>query len=242
MTTFVRSFRLACRLQSLGPRLMMPSKPFVVVVGSDFSDHAVRALKAAYEQARLHAPAELHVAHATILAVTGADASVAAPFSADFSGLSVESLDELKAELVQHLDTQLAQLPGFRDSGVRVMAHALLESPVFALTRLAEAIEADLIVLGSHGRHGVARWLLGSVAEAVMRQASCPVLVVPPLPSELSVPAIEPACPRCLAERQQTAGAEQWCEQHRARRARPHVYHQADRVSADGGFPLVIHE
>jgi nucleotide-binding universal stress UspA family protein len=39
---------------------------------------------------------------------------------------------------------------------------------------------ADVIVIGSHGRAGVTRVLLGSVAEAVMRHAPCPVLVVRP--------------------------------------------------------------
>jgi nucleotide-binding universal stress UspA family protein len=38
---------------------------------------------------------------------------------------------------------------------------------------------ADLIVMGSHGRRGVSRWVLGSVAEDVLRRAPCPVLVVP---------------------------------------------------------------
>jgi nucleotide-binding universal stress UspA family protein len=220
---------------------MMSSKPFVVVVGSDFSDQAVRAVQAAYEQAKGHTPAELHVVHATVLATTGADLSGGAPPFSGLGGLSVLSLEELRSELVKHLDAHLAELPGFRESGVRVLAHVLLESPTFALTRMAEALEAKLVVVGSHGRHGVARWLLGSVAEAVVRQASCPILIVPPLPEELRVPAIEPPCPQCVVARQQSSGAEQWCEQHRERHGRPHVYHQGDRVSADGAFPLLVH-
>jgi nucleotide-binding universal stress UspA family protein len=44
--------------------------------------------------------------------------------------------------------------------------------------RAAKAWPADLIVIGSHGRAGIVRTLLGSVAEGVMRHASCPVLVV----------------------------------------------------------------
>ena len=39
---------------------------------------------------------------------------------------------------------------------------------------------ADLIVMGTHGRTGVKRLLLGSVAEAIMRRAPCPVLVMRP--------------------------------------------------------------
>lgn len=46
------------------------------------------------------------------------------------------------------------------------------------ILRVAERIGCDLIVLGSHGKTGLRRLLTGSVAEAVMRQARCPVLVV----------------------------------------------------------------
>lgn len=44
---------------------------------------------------------------------------------------------------------------------------------------LAGEIGADLIVLGTHGRRGVQRLFLGSVAERVLRQAACPVLMIP---------------------------------------------------------------
>ena len=44
---------------------------------------------------------------------------------------------------------------------------------------------ADLVVVGTHGRGGAARALLGSVAEAVVRDAGCSVLVIPPLADAL---------------------------------------------------------
>ncbi len=221
----------------------MPNKPYVVVVGSDFSAQAARALQTAYQQAKVHAPAELHVVHASLAIGGHVDSAVGVESSfAGLVGAPVETLEELQAELVRHLDAQLPQLPGFRDSGVRVVAHALLEIPLFAITQLAEALQADLIVVGSHGRHGVARWLLGSVAEAVVRQAACPVLVVPPLPHELSAPAVQPPCAQCVEARQQSSGAEQWCAAHRVRHGRRHVYHQGDRVGADSNLPLVVHQ
>jgi len=49
-----------------------------------------------------------------------------------------------------------------------------------AILEHARALAADLIVMGSHGRSGVERLLLGSVTEHVLRAARCPVLVVPP--------------------------------------------------------------
>jgi nucleotide-binding universal stress UspA family protein len=51
-------------------------------------------------------------------------------------------------------------------------------SPASAIVEYAEAIHADVIVIGTHGRQGVSRLLIGSVAEHVVRHARCPVLVV----------------------------------------------------------------
>jgi nucleotide-binding universal stress UspA family protein len=46
------------------------------------------------------------------------------------------------------------------------------------IVRAAREWQADLVVIGSHGRGGLERMLMGSVAEAVLRQAPCPVLIV----------------------------------------------------------------
>jgi nucleotide-binding universal stress UspA family protein len=55
----------------------------------------------------------------------------------------------------------------------------LLDAPVVAgITAYARRIGAEMIVVGSHGRSGLPRFLLGSVAEGLMRHASVPVLVV----------------------------------------------------------------
>ena len=50
--------------------------------------------------------------------------------------------------------------------------------PAAGIIRIAAEEGCDLIVMGTHGRTGVRRWLMGSVAEKVMRGASCPVLTV----------------------------------------------------------------
>lgn len=50
---------------------------------------------------------------------------------------------------------------------------------------LAKEAGCDLIVMGTHGRSGVGRLLLGSVAEAVLRQAACPVLTVKDVPPDV---------------------------------------------------------
>ncbi len=50
-------------------------------------------------------------------------------------------------------------------------------NPASEIVKAAKDWPADLIVIGSHGRGGLTRALMGSVAEGVMRQAPCPVLV-----------------------------------------------------------------
>ena len=220
----------------------MSTEPYVIVAGTDYSQHARRALDAAYQQARGHAPSDLHICHVSI-ASGAAAAELAMPSPLPFGGLGavpIRSLDEQKAELVKYLDSWIEALPGFQDAGVRVFAHVMLDAPTFGVARLAAQLDADLIVVGSHGRHGVARWLLGSVAESVVRQATCPVLVVPPAPEALPTPAIEPPCPDCVAARRASSNRELWCEHHRERHGRRHTYHQADRVGAETNLPLLV--
>lgn len=66
--------------------------------------------------------------------------------------------------------------PGLRSLDVRTQ---LTEGdPVDEILRLAKQTDCDLIVMGTHGRTGLKRVLLGSVAELVLRKAPCPVLTV----------------------------------------------------------------
>jgi universal stress protein A len=64
---------------------------------------------------------------------------------------------------------------------LRELSHnyQLLEGdPALEIAEAAKRVEADLVVMGTHGRTGLSRVLVGSVAEGVMRQAPCPVLTV----------------------------------------------------------------
>ncbi len=56
--------------------------------------------------------------------------------------------------------------------------HVLMGSPATRLVEFANERGCDLVVIPSHGRHGLERWLMGSVAERVVRLAPCPVLVL----------------------------------------------------------------
>ncbi|HEX8363602.1 MAG TPA: universal stress protein [Longimicrobium sp.] len=83
--------------------------------------------------------------------------------------------DRLAGTARERLDTFLAELGQRMEPRIRTGAPAR--------EAVAEAAEwpADLVVVGSHGRSDMARALLGSVAEAVVRDAHCSVLVIPPL-------------------------------------------------------------
>lgn len=59
-----------------------------------------------------------------------------------------------------------------------------------AILRYADASGASLIIVGTHGRTGVSRWLLGSVTERLLRNARCPVLAVPPPRAVVGVPPV----------------------------------------------------
>jgi nucleotide-binding universal stress UspA family protein len=81
-------------------------------------------------------------------------------------------------------DGVLADLSSLVGPGNRAGLHAVGElrdgNPATETVRVAQELHADLIVMGTHGRTGFQRWVLGSVAETVLRRAPCPVLTVPP--------------------------------------------------------------
>jgi nucleotide-binding universal stress UspA family protein len=122
----------------------------------------------------------------------------------------------------------------------RIVTHVRWESVAEQIAQLASDLEADLVVVGTHGRRGIARVLLGSAAEGVVRLAPCPVLVMRPKQIQ-EAPRIEPPCRECLKTRAATNGERLWCDQHSERHGQRHVYQQNDRVSADGSMGLLIH-
>ena len=69
--------------------------------------------------------------------------------------------------------------------------------PGHAICAYAERVGADLIVMGTHGRTGVSRAVLGSVAEAVVRHSRCPVMTIPAIaPTAATTDAPEPMAQR----------------------------------------------
>jgi nucleotide-binding universal stress UspA family protein len=86
----------------------------------------------------------------------------------------------LTPELRARLEADLTQLVQHETAGARVSDCEVREgAPTDEILARAEITRADLIVLGTHGRKGFERLVLGSVAEKVLRKARCPVLTVP---------------------------------------------------------------
>jgi len=128
-----------------------------VVVAYDFSDTADVALERALD---LVIGAPDHVLHF----ITVLDSSQ--PY---------RTADEIQHQLLERLRWLFeARAPS---ADVEFFVHARIGQPVEEILGLAEEVGADLILMGSHGRTGVRRVLLGSVSEAVLRGARCPVLV-----------------------------------------------------------------
>jgi nucleotide-binding universal stress UspA family protein len=85
---------------------------------------------------------------------------------------------------LQNLEHRLAPPPGVRVEHVLLHGEAAHEIVAFATER-----NVDMIAAGTHGRVGLERLLLGSVATSLIRTAPCWVLVAPPTPSTLDAPA-----------------------------------------------------
>ena len=140
---------------------MIPLKHETLVVPVDFSADCADAIRAGLE--RVDDPADLHVVH-VIPQLDYASHSVLREFA---SGTDRE------ADARRRLDELLRQA-----GAVGAHAEVLTGDPGLATADYAKRVNAELIVVTSHGHHGVRRLLLGSVAERIIRHAHCSVLVL----------------------------------------------------------------
>ncbi len=145
---------------------------------TDFSDLANEALAYALGLAR-RTDAALHVVHI----VEGRDDYDAS------THLTAEGEEALLIQMREQSTKHLGKLSPEDQESLEVV-YALAEGKHAAPAIVEHAIrrQADLIVLGTHGRRGLRHLLLGSVAEEVIRLAHCPVLVVHRREKALSVP------------------------------------------------------
>jgi nucleotide-binding universal stress UspA family protein len=141
----------------------------VVLGATDLSDPSLPAIRAAAAMAQQR-QAELHVMHAVDVEGMVRLEALGGPFG----------VQPPPREVVQAMhDSARAALDGaIAHAGVKATPHLVEGSAAAAIVRTAEEIQAGLVVIATHGRTGIARVLLGSVAEKVVRVAPCSVLAV----------------------------------------------------------------
>jgi nucleotide-binding universal stress UspA family protein len=212
---------------------ILPEPIYSIVVGIDYTDASALALAQAVTLARTHPRSHIHVLHARpgspSLERTAEDV---ADTPATGPGIAAQQALEAAREMEAYVTKVLGKLdegkPQARAHPVTSWTtHLRYSDPVSAIVQLAADISADLVVVGTHGRTGLARFLLGSVAEGVARVAPCPVLIVRQVGSEAAeqAPKIEPPCPACVEVRSATAGKQLWCERHSQHHAQAHTFH-----------------
>ena len=151
-----------------------PRDPYRVVAACDFSPLGDRAVGEALRLCASHPSAVLHV-----IAVGAESPSGIVLPGPDVRSVPNQEAQEIVRAHVGHLvDAFAAQASALTLD--RVAVYTTVGIPSERIVALAAAVDADLIVLGTHGRHGIGRLLLGSVAEAVVRRASCGVFVIRP--------------------------------------------------------------
>jgi nucleotide-binding universal stress UspA family protein len=139
--------------------------PRSILVPIDLGDHTTEVLDYAVGLAgRLDA--KLHVVHTVPLPVLGVEIPVT---------ISDSAIKDLVATRRQELDRVATS---YADKCAFASVELTTGDPRLVIQEAAVQLRADLIVMGTHGRRGVSRLLLGSVAEQVARTAPCPVLLV----------------------------------------------------------------
>ena len=134
-----------------------------IIVGIDLEATGDDALRTALS---LGSDSELHLVHAV-----------------PSSGASIDALERIFTSAAEAVGTrtraiagELAHTPGERS----VVYHVRIGEPGAVLHQVAVDVDAHLLVVGHHGRRGVQRFVLGSVAEGLLRDACCPLLVARP--------------------------------------------------------------
>lgn len=139
-----------------------------ILVAVDDSPQAASALDLAIDLAK--------ALKASITLVHAIDPGAIAAAASDAAAASVMEIemDELQAAAKELLEATAAQV---RAAGIEVESTLRDGIPAATILDTAKRADADLIVIGTHGRHGVARLFLGSCAETVLRESPIPVLV-----------------------------------------------------------------
>ncbi|SAK60420.1 UspA domain-containing protein [Caballeronia temeraria] len=136
-----------------------------IIIALDGSESSQRALNEAIRMAKISGA----LVHAVFVADTAALSSFPVGYRSEVFRDARRMLDEGRARVRAaglECETQLLE------------THTPDDSIAACLQRRVVQLQADLVVMGTHGRSGVRRLVLGSVAEAFVRDSTCPVLLI----------------------------------------------------------------
>jgi len=192
-------------------------KPYTIVVGIDFCAACEEGVRTALRLASDHPSGAVHAVHVLDPAAGGPSKTVRIREQAVALG---ELPDRLRAYVTEHSGALT------RGGSASLGVHVRFGKPAQGILQMATDARADLIVVGTHGRGGLKRLALGSVAEEIVRTAPCPVLVARPVDYTglTASDRIEPPCPHCLEARERSGGTQWFCDTHAREHAETHTY------------------
>jgi len=157
-----------------------------ILVPIDFSDAALRVIDLAQQLAKA-LDAEIHLVHVKELTAAAAPGTLGyglagMPELAPMSGVPLPVFDPMPQTVPVDEDEQ-SKLTHWQDkiaqSGVKVTLHEPTGAVVEEILNEADVVNADLIVVGTHGHGAMYNLLVGSVTKGVLRRSTRPVLLVP---------------------------------------------------------------
>lgn len=194
----------------------------VIVAAVEPSGASDAVIDTASALSRIVAGAELHFVH--VLAAGPPAHEIALPVA------------DLVADAKRYLDGVVATAAAYTPAAIR--GHVGVGPAAEGILQLATDVAADLIVVGTHHKRGVAR-IVGSVSERVLRHATCPVLLAQPKregAASTSDVAIEPPCPACNETQRATKGEQLWCDRHAQRHLQGHLHYSAPNGYGGGSM------
>lgn len=144
---------------------------------TDFSESSVHAQKYACAMAE-HFGASLHLLHVIADPTTVVPGPMGGYLPADYFH-----------EIKEHAENKLTEYPDKTWAQDKTIIRSITEGHAFVeILRYAKEQNMDMIIMGTHGHSGLTHMLMGSVAEKVVRKASCPVLTVHPEDHDFVMP------------------------------------------------------
>jgi len=196
--------------------------PYTIVAGISFDESGELALREALRIAARQPTAVIHAVH-----VVKPAAGLRKTRSV---GRLAKDLERDGDSLFGFVFSLIEREPVLADERLRL--HTLVGTPTEALIQHTIDTQADLLVVGTHGRKGLSALVLGSIAQDLVARARCPVLVARPRVYDGAprTDEVEPLCADCADMRAATDGKTLWCEWHSRPHVRAHTYGDADRV------------